>query len=472
MCSARRVRPPSLRRRLTLWTGLVVALSLGAGFAWVHHGLARVLESRNDEFLERKAAELLASVGSEGGPWGGRAALDAEIVREVAAYEGEGLAIAVREPGQSPVAPGEEAGGPALRLAALPARPGVPATVRPEAAGPRYRVLATRPGPRGLALTLAISLEATEATLAAFDRRAAGGAAAFLALAVLGGVFLSRQALRPVAESIAAARRIDPRDLAERLPRTGSGDEIDELAGTVNGLLDRLAAYHAQVIRFTADASHELRSPLAAMRAAVEVALQRPRAAEGYRDVLASLGEQCEQLTALVNGLLLLARADAGEVAVARDPVDLAALAGEAAEMYEPLAEDRGIAFRWECPGPVAVAGDAHRLRQLVTNLVDNAIKFTPRGGSVLLRVGQARDAALLSVEDTGAGIEPVHLPHIFDRFYRADAARTAASGSGLGLSICRWIAEAHGGRIAARSTHGAGSTFAVELPLHAPTPA
>jgi heavy metal sensor kinase len=249
------------------------------------------------------------------------------------------------------------------------------------------------------------------------------------------------------------------------LPRTKAGDELDELAGTINGLLDRLAAYHAQASRFTADASHELRSPLAAMRAAVEVTLQQPRTAADYRDVLASLGEQCERLTALVNGLLLLARADTGEVTVRREMVDLSALAEEAAEMYEPLAEERGLAFRWECPPGAAVLGDAQRLRQLVTNLVDNAMKFTPSGGSVRLGVQRDGQNATLSVSDTGIGIAAEHLAHVFERFYQADPARSS-SGAGLGLSICRWIVEAHGGAITAKSQEGDGTTFTVRLPL------
>ena len=160
-----------------------------------------------------------------------------------------------------------------------------------------------------------------------------------------------------MARSIRTARRARPRRPVRRgCPGPASGDELDQLAGTINDLLDRLAAYHAQVIRFTADASHELRSPLAAMRAAVEVALQQPRTAEEYREVLASLGEQCERLTALVNGLLLLARADAGEVELRREPVDLAALAAEVAEMYQPLAEEHGVTLTWDHPAPRARA--------------------------------------------------------------------------------------------------------------------
>jgi heavy metal sensor kinase len=454
-----RNRPLGLRMKLSLWTSLVLATSLAAGFAWVHHGLRRVLEAKNDAFLERKAAELIASVAGQ--QTGGRAELDAEIRREVTAYEEEGLVIAVREPGRLTITPEGET---ARHLADNRARSGTPFTLRPDDAGPRFRVLTTLPESQGLSLMLAISLDETEATLTEFDRMVAGGAAVFLILAILGGLFLSRQALRPVADSIATARRLDPRDLTERLPRTGAGDELDELAGTINGLLDRLAAYHAQVIRFTADASHELRSPLAAMRAAVEVTLQQPRTVGDYRDVLASLGEQCEQLTSLVNGLLLLARADAGEVVVGRGTVDLSALAEEAAEMYEPLAEERGIAFRWECPPEVLVPGDSQRLRQLVTNLIDNAMKFTPAGGAVLLRVQQTDHVAKLTVTDTGVGIASGHMPYIFERFYQADSARSSA-GSGLGLSICRWIVEVHGGHIAAESVDGTGTTFTVKLP-------
>jgi heavy metal sensor kinase len=311
---------------------------------------------------------------------------------------------------------------------------------------------------------LAVSLTENESTLAQFDRRVAAGGLAFLGLAVVGGSLFSRQALRPVAQSIRTAKRLNPSKLSERLPRTGVGDELDELAATINDLLDRLAAYHAQIIRFTADASHELRSPLAAMRAAVEIALGQSREPREYREVLYSLGEQCERLTALVNSLLLLARADAGEVEVVRKPVDLASLAGEVAELYGPLADEHAVELRWECRRPIPVLGDAARLRQLLTNLVDNAVKFSEPGGSVTLRIERADDQARIVVADTGVGVTSEHLPHIFERFYQADSARSSA-GSGLGLSICHWIVEAHGGHLDGKSAPGLGSTFTVVLP-------
>src|SRR5262249_45193490 len=273
---------------------------------------------------------------------------EAEIRREVHAYEAEGLIVVVREASRLSVQPGTSA---ARQLAARPLQRGSPRTITLAAPGQRYRALAVPSVDGDLTLELGISLAEREATLAAFDRLVAAGALVFLLVAVAGGRFLSRQALRPVTASIRAARRLDPEELAERLPLTGAGDELDELAATINGLLDRLAAYHSQVIRFTADASHELRSPLGAMRAAVEVALQQPRGPEEYQQILATLGEQCERLTILVNSLLLLARADAGEVAIRREPVDLAALACDVVEMFDPLAVERGIRMAAEASG-------------------------------------------------------------------------------------------------------------------------
>jgi len=473
MSSARSRWPrPGLRARLTLWTAAVLAASLAAGFAWVHHGLRAVLEARNDAFLGSKGAELVAVVRDVHG--GGRAALEAEVRREVEAYEAEGLVVVVRRPGGVEVAPRTgEARRLAEGLAHLDLGPG-PRTVELPGMGRPFRAVRLAlepPGEAACPLDLALSLSATLATLAQFDRRVAAGGLAFLALAVAGGLGLSRQALRPVARSIATARRLNPADLSARLPLAGSGDELDQLAGTVNDLLDRLAAYHDQAARFTADASHELRSPLAAMRAAVEVALQQPRTAAAYRDVLGAMGEQCDRLTVLVNGLLLLARADAGQVELRREPVDLATLAEEVAELFRPLAEERGVALASEAAQPLTVTGDPSRLRQLATNLIDNALKFTESGGSVALRCWREGDRLCLEVSDTGVGIPSDRLPHVFERFYQADPSRSSGNG-GLGLSICRWIAEAHGGAIRVASEPGRGSTFTVSLPQGAALPA
>jgi heavy metal sensor kinase len=475
-----------LRARLTLATATVLALTLAAGFGWVHHGLRAVLEAKNDAFLERKGAELVAVLRDEQS--GGQEALEAEIRREVAAYGAEGLIVVIRRGRSILVAPASATAqqlADRLATGAIGAAP-TSLTVASSGEAPHdyrtIRVAVTPPGAGsggrgpaastatdpGTILELGLSLAETDAILKQFDRRAAAGGLVFLGLAACGGLFLAHQALQPVAQSIRTARQLNPADLSARLPRTGAGDELDELAGTINNLLDRLADYHAQVTRFTADASHELRSPLGAMRAAVEIALQQPRSLTEYCDTLSSLGEQCERLTTLVNGLLLLARADAGQVELGRKPIDLAAMVAEVAEMYQPLAEEREVTLTWDCPASLGIAGDPSRMRQLIINLIDNAIKFTNPGGRVAIRAEHATtttdSVARLVIADTGVGIACEHLPHVFDRFYQADAARSAG-GTGLGLSICRWIAEVHGGSIRAASTPGQGSTFTVLLP-------
>ncbi len=449
-----------LGTRLALWTSVVLAASFAAGFAWVHHGLKGILEARNDAFLERKAAELLA--GADEASSGVGQELEAEIDREVLAYEADGLVVVLRAPGRTLVRPRT---GAALALERVRVDSNQPLELVLGDGSGLYRVLAVESRGGGTRLVLGISLVETRATLAAFDRRVAGGSLAFLAIAAAGGFFLARQALKPVAESVRTARRLDPEQLTERLPRTGSGDELDELAGTINDLLDRLAAYHRQVIRFTADASHELRGPLAAMRAAVDVALRKPRETEEYRDTLASLGEQCERLTALVGGLLLLARADAGEVPIARQPVDLAAITREISEVFEPLAEERGVRLEAACSTVTEIMGDPSRLRQLATNLLDNAIRFAAPSGSVRIRVDHVDDRVILEVADDGAGIAPEHLPRVFDRFYQVDPARSSGGG-GLGLSICQWIVRAHGGVISVASGLGQGAVFTASFPV------
>jgi heavy metal sensor kinase len=454
-----RYKPLGLRTRLTAWTSLVLVIWLGVGFAWVHFGLRSVLQARDDAFLERKASELEAALRD------GRA-FDEEVRREVDAYEAQGLVVVVRQADSLSVSPeGDLSRELAHRLADLPGGGG-PLTLKLSAAGGRYRALRReldlREG-RSI-LGLGITLGETETTLSQFDARVATGGVLFLGLAIGVGLILSREAMRPVAQSIRTAKGLSPSNLSARLPLTGADDELDHLAATINDLLDRLAAYHAQAIRFTADASHELRGPLAAMRSAVEVVLQQPRTAEEYRESLVTLAEQCDRLATLVNGLLLLARADAGEVELRAERVDVAVLAFEVAEMFEPLAEEKGVELSWSSPKPVFLWGDPSRLRQLLTNLVDNAIKFTGPGGRVSLAVRPENGRALVTVTDTGIGIPAEHLPHVFARFYQTDQARSSG-GSGLGLSICEWIAKAHGGSIEVTCGQGPGTTVTAKLP-------
>jgi signal transduction histidine kinase len=224
--------------------------------------------------------------------------------------------------------------------------------------------------------------------------------------------------------------------------------------------------------QFNADASHELRTPLTVIRGEAEVALRAARTVPEYQTILQTIQDETERMSRIIEQLLLLARADSGELKLERRPVALDDLIREVVHRAEVLAAARPIQLRTKGLEPLWLEGDEDRLRQLVLNLVDNAIKYTPPGGDVCVRLrlqtdpGGAAPRAVVEIEDTGIGIEPASLPRIFDRFYRIDKARSRAEGgSGLGLAICRWIVEAHGGQIDVRSQVGIGSCFMVVLP-------
>ena len=249
-------------------------------------------------------------------------------------------------------------------------------------------------------------------------------------------------------------------------------DELGRLAETLNQMMTRLERSFAALRRFTADASHELKTPLTVLRGGVERAITTPGLPQ---DTLATLEEtlqEIKRMTELVDALLTLARADEGIAPLHREPVDLREIVEEARETGELLAEQAGVQMELATPPePVIVPVDASRIRQLILNLVTNAVKYTPSGGSVRMQLGQSDGRVTLTVADTGIGIAAGDLPHIFDRFWRADSARTRTGerpGAGLGLAICKWIAEAHGGTIEVQSRPGRGTTFTVTLPKEA----
>ncbi len=282
-----------------------------------------------------------------------------------------------------------------------------------------------------------------------------------------GGWLLARRALRPVDRMTETARRIGAEHLAERLEVTSTGDELDRLATTLNDMLGRLDAAFQQIRQFSADASHELQTPLTILRGELEVALRSPRSPEEYRRVLRSALEECERIAHLVEGLLLLARADAGVLRMDRKPVDLAELLAEVAGQVQVLAQAHRITLYVCSAEPAPIQGDPEHLGRLLLNLLENAIKYTPAGGRVALALRQVSGSALLEITDTGIGLSPEEQARIFQRFYRAAEAQSMDDrGAGLGLCIAQSIAEAHGGRIEINSTPGQGSTFTVHLPL------
>jgi two-component system OmpR family sensor kinase len=284
------------------------------------------------------------------------------------------------------------------------------------------------------------------------------------------GYWLAGTSLRPVQGIMDEVDAIsDGTSLHRRVAVPLSGDEMARLALTVNGMLSRLEQSFAGLHRFTADASHELKTPLMVLRAGVERALVHPGTPG---EILQSLDEtlaQINQMTEMVENLLTLARADAGRAPLAVEESDLRDLVADVAETAGMLGEDAGVAAVHTMPEtPVRLAVDRHRLREMLLNMVTNAIKYTPPGGTIALSLEEDHDWVTFAVRDTGIGIAAGDLPHIFERFWRADPARSrtgARPGTGLGLAITQWIAEAHGGSITVQSRPGRGSIFTVRLP-------
>ena len=290
-----------------------------------------------------------------------------------------------------------------------------------------------------------------------------------LAAASFSGVFLAGRALSPIDRLTGLARRISAEDLSQRLNMKLPDDEVGRLARTFDEMIARLDEAFRRQREFTADASHELRTPLTAIKGQVEVALGKPRDAGSYREVLQVVNEEVDRLIRLVGSLLTLARADAGQIPIASEAVPLRELVAAAAEQVRLSMGRRGVELHLE-PGPaVTVRADEDLLLQLLLNLLDNAGKYTGSGGHVTVGWDVRNGRAEVRVRDTGVGIAPEHLPRIFERFYRVDKARSReGGGAGLGLSICRWIAEAHGGSISVESVQGEGTAVVVKLPVDA----
>ncbi len=291
---------------------------------------------------------------------------------------------------------------------------------------------------------------------------------ALLAVAVGGGFVLVKRALLPVDRIAASAERISSQNLSERLPLAQTGDELERLSLALNRMIERLDGAFQYSRRFVADASHELRTPLTVLQGELESLVQQPELTHEWRERVGSALEEVDRLAHIVEGLFAISRLDAGEAAAERVPLDLAQLATATADQMSLLAEDKGITVTCDARGEVSVEGDRARLKQVVVNLLDNAIKFTPSGGEVTLRVAREDGKAVLEVIDTGVGIPAEALPLVFERFFRVDPARSRElGGAGLGLSIVKSICAAHHGRIEASSGAGRGSRFRVELPLY-----
>ncbi len=294
-----------------------------------------------------------------------------------------------------------------------------------------------------------------------------------VAAAGLGGYSLARRALAPVDRMSERARLITAERLKERLPVDNPDDELGRLATVFNETLTRLESSFEQMRRFTADASHELRTPLTVIRSVGEVGLRGRRDEVAYREIIGSMLEEVDRLARLVDRLLMLSRADTGQSKLSTDIVDLSELADEVAAQLGVLAEEKQQSITLERTGAPRWTGDRLVLRQALLNLVDNAIKYSPVGGRITIRVAESPAAAVVEVSDTGPGIPEELQSRIFDRFYRLDKSRSRDNGgTGLGLSIAKWAVEVNGGQLTLEKTNGVGSTFRITLPQTKPAPA
>ncbi len=291
-----------------------------------------------------------------------------------------------------------------------------------------------------------------------------------LALISLFGYWISRSSLRPVDEMTLAARRFGAQDLSARLPVPPTNDEIARLAQAFNAMLARLEESFSRMQRFTADAAHELRTPLAALRTTAELSLRRSRENEDYRRDLGQVVVLSGRMHSLVDKLLELARVETPDSAGARDIIDIGQLIEELADELQPLLDARRLQLTIAMPSstpPIQIEADASAIRRVLVIIIDNARKYTPEGGAIRIEMHPGSEQIEIRVSDNGLGIPPSDLPRIFDRFYRVDPSRDRQTGGlGLGLAIARQIARAHSGDLTAESTLGSGSTFRLTLPL------
>jgi heavy metal sensor kinase len=318
-------------------------------------------------------------------------------------------------------------------------------------------------------VTVATAMDDFELAVDRFELALYFSVPAILIVATLGGYWLSRRALAPVDEITQAARKIGAQDLGQRLTVHKSRDELERLAETLNGMLARLEAAFQRITKFTADASHELRTPVSVMRASAEITLRKSRTADEYREALEQILQESERLSQLIEQLLILARSDAGSAVLPMIRTNLTRPLRIACQQASLLAGQKQVAFSDRVPEkPLWVQGDSASLERLFLVILDNAVKYTPDGGRIEVALNQEDGFAVAAICDTGIGVSAEDLPHIFERFYRADRARTRDSGgSGLGLAIGSWIAQVHGGEIRVQSEPSRGSCFEVRLPLY-----
>jgi len=451
----------SLRARLTAWYSLLLVLTIvvfSAAVLWLHW---RLLLDQFDEALRSVNATANNVVEEELNETDLLSAA-AQMVEVVRVPDGR---VQLLDASGTPIFP-------AAKVMPLPPDVRVAGVSRATStlSGPDaklWRVMIRRRTTNGQEYLIAVGapLDETLEQWRTLLRACLIGIPLALVLAVAGGLWLGRHGLQPLTKMAADAQAITTETLDRRLTVPSATTELERLATSFNHVLERLGSALATQRRFMADASHELRTPVSIMRTAADVTLSQPvRDEEDYREALATVSQQTSRLTRLVDDMLVLARADAGGYPVIMAPVDLTGVVHDCIRELTVRADDKAIAIRSELE-PIALRGDEALLRRMLSNLLGNALTYTPRGGTVTVTLARSDDGVVLRVADTGPGIAPEDRERVFERFVRLDAARTTG-GAGLGLAIARWVAEAHGGGVRILSSGPGGSVFAATLPV------
>ncbi len=465
MSLGRRIRPRNtLAFRLTLWYAGIFTVSSCIAFLLFYALITSlILERTNQELLSQvnRFSILLASEG-------------AEAVKNSAVIEAEAAGVKkvffrfLSANGQfffssnmsywKDIAIDETAINalfrekyPVFQTIAIPGR------------AEKVRILYTRLNP-SIILQVGLAMETYSRFLDAFQRIFIATMTFLIALAAGVGWFMARRAVSGVEAITRTAQKISGGTLEERVPVKARGDEIDQLAITFNQMLDRIQALLKEIREMSDNIAHDLRSPITRIRGVAEVTLTSGKTSGEYESMAASTIEECDRLLDMINTMLMISKSESGLDKFSGEDVDLTGIVRQACELFEPTAEDKKVRLGCDVPDRIHLIGDTPMLQRMISNLLDNAIKYTPSGGNVSISLSENRTQVYFSVKDTGIGISPIELPRIFERFYRCDQSRSQ-SGIGLGLSLARAIARAHGGDIVATSKPNQGSTFTVTLP-------
>ncbi len=460
----------SVHVRMTMWYVLVFGLLLGGFSIYVYTAISRAAYSRLDQALTisaETAANLLRSEMEENDGDLSEAAAETQKLLSfgdvhMAVFDG-GRSLTKSYPNENVVSVPEAA----FRAAETASGPVLSTVAGLGAEGARLAVLRVRTRDADYFLALAQPLHNTAEELEALGRIFYVAIPGALLVAGVGGLLLARKSLAPVAAMTEQTESIGARNLHERLKVTNPRNELGRLATVLNSLLSRLDHSFESLRQFTADASHELRTPLAIIRGEAEVALSQKRDESEYRESLAIVEDEARRLSRMVDDMLALARADYGQQGLKVEEFYLNDLLEDCAKSSQVLALTKAVTLTLNPTADITVLGDESLIRRMILNLLDNAIKYTPIGGRVAVKLTRKDGTVEIAVADTGIGIPAVDKDRIFERFFRADRARSRSDGgSGLGLSIAKWVAEAHFGSIDVVSRPGAGSTFTVSLPL------